>query len=236
MIKVMVADDNTSLNDLCCNFLTKDKDIEIVSSTIDGETTLEKYKELKPDVLLLDLSMPKMNGLDIINNLCLDENEKKKNNIIIISGNSDLRYNILNTSKVFRIMPKPISFDRILYTIKEIVSEQNQEKINERKIRDFLFSLNFNLYADGTIYLIDALKIGIENQKLLRNIKDLYDKVAEIHSIPSNSVKWSIRNAIETMNNNTSKNEINSIFNISYKGKLTPKYFIPLVISHFQID
>ena len=45
----MVADDNTSLNDLCCNFLTKDKDIEIVSSTIDGETTLEKYHETNKD-------------------------------------------------------------------------------------------------------------------------------------------------------------------------------------------
>ena len=120
MIKVMVADDNTSLNDLCCNFLTKDKEIQIVSSTIDGETTLQKYNALKPDVLLLDLDMPKMNGLDVINNLCLDEDEKKKNNIIIISGNAPLRYNLLNTSKVFRIMPKPIDFDKILYTIKEI--------------------------------------------------------------------------------------------------------------------
>ena len=200
MIKVMVADDNTSLNDLCCSFLTKDKEIQIVSSTIDGETTLQKYNELKPDVLLLDLDMPKMNGLDVINNLCLDETEKKKNNIIIISGNAPLRYNLLNTSKVFRIMPKPIDFDNLLYTIKEISTIENRKKITNKEIRDFLFTLNFNLYADGTLYLIDALRFGIENPRLLRNIKDIYDKVAELHSIPSNSVKWGIRNAIETMN------------------------------------
>lgn len=236
MIKVMVADDNTSLNDLCCSFLTKDKEIKIVSSTIDGETTLQKYIELKPDVLLLDLDMPKMNGLDVINNLCLDETEKKKNNIIIISGNAPLRYNLLNTSKVFRIMPKPIDFDNLLYTIKEISTIENRKKITNKEIRDFLFTLNFNLYADGTLYLIDALRFGIENPRLLRNIKDIYDKVAELHSIPSNSVKWGIRNAIETMNHNTTIDEINSKFNISYIKKMTPKYFIPLVISYFQKD
>lgn len=234
MIKVMVADDNTALNDLCCNILTKDKDIQIVSSTLDGEATFKKYNELKPDVLLLDLDLPKMNGLDIINNLCLDENEKKKNNIIILSGNAPLRYNLLNTSKVFRIMPKPFDFETILYTIKEIVNEEDKEEITNKEIRDFLFTLNFNLYADGTIYLIDALKLGIKKPRLLRNIKDIYEQVAEIHSIPSTSIKWGIRNAIETMNHNTTQSEINAKFNITYTKKMTPKYFIPLVISRFE--
>lgn len=234
MIKVMIADDNVALNDLCCNILTKDKDIQIVSHTLDGEATLKKYNELKPDVLLLDLALPKMNGLDIINNLCLDENEKKKNNIIILSGDAPLRYNLLNTSKVFRIMPKPFDFETILYTIKEIANEENKKEITNKEIRDFLFTLNFNLYADGTIYLIDALKLGIKNPRLLRNIKDIYEQVAKLHSIPSTSIKWGIRNAIETMNHNTTQNEINAKFNITYTKKMTPKNFIPLVISYFQ--
>ena len=93
MIQVMIADDNLDLNNLCCNILSKDKDIQIISSTLDGESTLKDYMQLKPDVLLLDLDLPKMNGIDIINNICLDETEKRKNNIIIISGNTELRYN-----------------------------------------------------------------------------------------------------------------------------------------------
>lgn len=234
MIKVMIADDNTALNDLCCSILTKDKELEIVSSTIDGETTLQKYNELKPDVLLLDLDLPKMNGLDVINNLCLDENEKKKNNVIIISGNAPLRYNLFNTSKVFRIMPKPIDFDKVIFTIKDIA--KSKKSITNKEIRNFLFSLNFNLYADGTIYLIEAIQLGIEQPKLVKNIKNLYDSIAEFHSIPSNTVKWGIRNAIDTMNHNTTQKEINQKFNISYIKKMTPKYFIPLVISHFQED
>ena len=43
MIRVMVADDNMDLNNLYCKFLTKDKDIKIISQTTDGKETLEKY-------------------------------------------------------------------------------------------------------------------------------------------------------------------------------------------------
>lgn len=234
MIQVMIADDNLDLNNLCCNILSKDKDIQIISSTLDGESTLKDYMQLKPDVLLLDLDLPKMNGIDIINNICLDETEKKKNNIIIISGNSELRYNLFNTSKIFRIMPKPVDFNDVISTIKEIVTENNYIPIVEKEIRNFLFSLNFNLYADGTRYLIDAIKLGSENIRLVRNIKTLYDEVAELHSTSSNTIKWGIRNAIETMNHNTTKHEINKIFHINYDKKMTPKYFIPLVISYFD--
>lgn len=234
MIQVMIADDNLDLNNLCCNILSKDKDIQIISSTLDGESTLKDYMRLKPNVLLLDLDLPKMNGIDIINNICLDETEKKKNNIIIISGNTELRYNLFNTSKIFRIMPKPVDFNDVISTIKEIVTENNYIPIVEKEIRNFLFSLNFNLYADGTRYLIDAIKLGYENIKLVRNIKTLYDEVAELHSTSSNTIKWGIRNAIETMNHNTTKHEINKIFHINYDKKMTPKYFIPLVISYFD--
>lgn len=234
MIQVMIADDNLDLNNLCCNILSKYKDIQIISSTLDGESTLKDYMRLKPDVLLLDLDLPKMNGIDIINNICLDETEKKKNNIIIISGNTELRYNLFNTSKIFRIMPKPVDFNDVISTIKEIVTENNYIPIVEKEIRNFLFSLNFNLYADGTRYLIDAIKLGSENIRLVRNIKTLYDEVAELHSTSSNTIKWGIRNAIETMNHNTTKHEINKIFHINYDKKMTPKYFIPLVISYFD--
>lgn len=234
MIQVMIADDNLDLNNLCCNILSKDKDIQIISSTLDGESTLKDYMRLKPDVLLLDLDLPKMNGIDIINNICLDETEKKKNNIIIISGNTELRYNLFNTSKIFRIMPKPVDFNDVISTIKEIVTENNYIPIVEKEIRNFLFSLNFNLYADGTRYLIDAIKLGSENIRLVRNIKTLYDEVAELHSTSSNTIKWGIRNAIETMNHNTTKHEINKVFHINYDKKMTPKYFIPLVISYFD--
>lgn len=232
MIRVMIAEDNTYLNHLCCNYLTNDKDIQIVYSAYDGQETLEKYNELKPDVLLLDLNLPKMNGIDIINNISLDTEEKNKCNIIIISGNAPLRFNLLNTAKVYRVIPKPIDFNKIISAIKEIPSESNI--LTEKEVKDYLYYLNFNTYSDGTDYLVEAIKMAYDTPTLMKNVKDIYSIISKKHTVPSNTIKSSIRNSIDTMERNTTKKEIQEKLNISDSRKLTTKYLIPLVVSHFD--
>ena len=81
MVQVMIAEDNIELSSMYCRFLTKDKNINIISKTRDGESTVEMYQALKPDVLLLDLDMPKLNGLEVINRISKDSDEKNKCNI-----------------------------------------------------------------------------------------------------------------------------------------------------------
>ena len=69
MIKVMIAEDNIHISKNCFKFLTNDENIKVVSCTLDGEETLKDYFKLQPDVLLLDLNMPKINGIDVINTI-----------------------------------------------------------------------------------------------------------------------------------------------------------------------
>lgn len=230
MIRVMIAEDNTSLNHLCCNYLTNDENLKLIYSAYDGEETLEKYNELKPDILLLDL--PKMNGLDVINNICLDPDEKNKCNIIIISGDTDLRFNLLNTSKVYSILPKPVDFNKIVSTIKEIPIEYNT--LTQKQIKEYLYYLNFNTYSVGTDYLVEAIRLAYDRPILMKNVKDIYSLISEKYTVPQNTVKSSIRNSIDTMERNTTKNEIQAKLKISCSRKLTAKYFIPLVLSHFE--
>lgn len=235
MIKVMVADDNIELNSMCCNFLTNDKEIEIVSRTIDGESTLKNYLDLKPDVLLLDLDLPKLNGLDIINSLCLNSEEKNKCNIIVISGNIDMRHNLFNTSKIYRIIPKPASFDYILNIVKEMTSDK--DLLFQKNLKDLLLDLKFNLYSTGTVYLIDAINIAYTRPVLLRNIKDLYVKIGTKYDVPYKKVKWSIRNSIDTMNKYISTDFLHSIFHIYETNyKITPKYFLTMIIEYLEND
>ena len=112
---------------------------------------------------------------------------------------------------------------------------RNTKKLSDKKLRKFLFTLNFNVYSDGTTYLIDAINIAYQNPYLLSKIKDIYSIISIKYSISEESVKWSIRNSIEAMNRNTSNKEINKILSINRYRKVTPKYFIPLVISHFEL-
>ena len=56
----------------------------------------------------------------------------------------DLRFNLLNTSKVYRILPKPVDFNMIVSAIKEIPNEYNT--LTQKQIKDYLYYLNFNTY------------------------------------------------------------------------------------------
>ena len=111
---------------------------------------------------------------------------------------------------------------------------KNTNKLSDKKLREFLFTLNFNIYSVGTKYLIEAINIAYQKPYLLNKIKDIYSIISIKYSISEDSVKWSIRNSIETMNRNTSEKEINKKLDTIGYRKMTPKYFIPLVISLFN--
>mgnify|MGYP002725531697 CR=1 FL=1 len=62
-IKVLIADDNGNFIQQVKSFLASDPDIEIVGEAKDGKEAISKVKELTPDIVLMDVRMPKMSGL-----------------------------------------------------------------------------------------------------------------------------------------------------------------------------
>jgi DNA-binding NarL/FixJ family response regulator len=62
--RVLIADDNVYVRDVIRTFLHDQVDIEVCGEAVDGVETIEKTRELKPDLVLLDLSMPKLNGAE----------------------------------------------------------------------------------------------------------------------------------------------------------------------------
>lgn len=235
MVKVMIADDNIDLNSMYCKFLTNDKSIEVVSSTTDGETTLDEYLKHKPDLLLLDLDMPKINGLEIINKLSYDTTEKSKCNIIVISGSTEMRFQLLNTAKVYRIIPKPTSPQHVLDVIKEFDKENTiSEVLSTKKISDLLIDLNIQPYSKNYDYLIDSILIAYKKPFVLRNIKLLYEEIGRKNNVSPTQVKWIIRNSINVMNKYITQDMLSSIFHIRDNRILTPKYFFTMLIQYFE--
>ena len=114
MIKVMIAEDNIHISKNCFKLLTNDENIKVVSCTLDGEETIKDYFDLKPDVLLLDLNMPKINGLDVINTIGKYTEERSKCNIIVVSGSSEYLYKLYNTAQVYRVIHKPVDLEYVL--------------------------------------------------------------------------------------------------------------------------
>jgi len=237
MIRVMVADDNIDLNNMYCKFLTKDKDIKIISQTTDGKETIEKYQELKPDLLLLDLEMPKINGLEVINYLSKDPNEKNKKNIIVISGKDAIRANLWNMSKVYMSLSKPTDFDLIMHQIQDFIKEKKikNKEITEKEILTFLYSINAKSRQRNISLLIKAIEIAYKKPYLLRNINDLYNYISEIENKNSTAVQWSIRNTIRNINKNIPDDKLKTIFHLpDFDRSITPKYFFDNTIKYLK--
>ena len=231
MISVMVAEDSLEQNSKCCEFLTKDKDINVISRTLDGKSTVQEYLIKKPDVLLLDLELPLLNGLEVIDNLSLDINERKKCNIVILTGSDRLRLIMSNTSKVYKIIAKPYNLDDVLSTIKEIGSIPSE--LDRKEIKDLLYELKFNMYSKGSRYIADAIQLAYKDIDLLSNVSSLYKLVALQNDEKDNKIQRSIRSSIDTMNSHISKEQLRSFFHIYDNDIITPKYFFTTVVDYF---
>ena len=66
MIRVLIADDSAFMRKILTDLFNKQSDFQVVGTAINGKDTIEKVKELKPDVLTLDVTMPVMDGLNAL--------------------------------------------------------------------------------------------------------------------------------------------------------------------------
>ena len=72
MTTVLIAEDSQVIQRLLREVLAKDKSINIVGATLDGEATVREVKQLKPDMVIMDYRMPKMNAPEMIKEIMSD--------------------------------------------------------------------------------------------------------------------------------------------------------------------
>lgn len=90
MIRVVIADDHTIVREGLKQLLA-DADFSIVGEARDGQEVLQCVRELEFDVLLLDMSMPKKSGIELIKQI---RSEKPKLRILILSMHEEQQYAI----------------------------------------------------------------------------------------------------------------------------------------------
>ncbi|MBO5057415.1 MAG: response regulator transcription factor [Lachnospiraceae bacterium] len=88
-IKVMLADDHILLREGIKNLLEFDGSIEVIEQASDGFECLDKLKEAKPDILLLDINMPRMNGIEVLEELKARKDPVK---VLILTVHSEVEY------------------------------------------------------------------------------------------------------------------------------------------------
>src|SRR5690348_238433 len=87
--KVLIADDHAMIRDGVRALLLKNKELIIAGEAQSGEEAITKYRTIKPHLLILDISMPDMNGMDAVRQIIGEDPEAK---IIILSMYDDEDY------------------------------------------------------------------------------------------------------------------------------------------------
>lgn len=178
MIDLMIADDDLYFAKKLSLLLAQEKDFRVVSITTDGLQTLMDYSSLKPDVLLLDLNMPYLNGYQVLDTLSKNPTEKDKKNVIIISGDNDARASLRNTRKVIWMMNKDFNQELLFEIIREIKSDS---KINDlqKDIDDLFNELKFDSTLKGTLLLKRSVYLTYTEPVKYSKTDDLITDVAE---------------------------------------------------------
>jgi len=88
-IRILIADDHAVLREGMRNLLEREKDLEVIGEASDGEEAVKVVSELKPDVVLMDIVMPKLSGIEATK---LIKQASPTTNILILTAYSDIRY------------------------------------------------------------------------------------------------------------------------------------------------
>jgi two-component system, NarL family, response regulator len=117
-IRILIADDHPVVREGLVTILELESDMKIVGQAHDGEEACRLYKELSPDILILDLRMPKKDGLQVVAELM---SERPRPRIIVLTNSAkaeDLRRALTAGAKGYLL--KGAEPDQVCDTIREV--------------------------------------------------------------------------------------------------------------------
>ena len=118
MIQLIIADDHPIVRSGIKSILSTEKSFNIIDEAVNGEDAYDKIITKNPNVAVIDMSMPKMNGIELLNKL---KKNKIKNNVIILSNYDDKEYiieSIKAGAKAYLL--KDVELEILTETIKRV--------------------------------------------------------------------------------------------------------------------
>lgn len=164
MIKIIIADDQQLFTDLLQHMLSGCGEIEVLACSQNGEDAVKLAKNLLPDVILMDLSMPGCDGLEAIK---LIRNENIKTKILVLSASDDdSDVNEAINNDVDGYILKSIGKEELILAIKSVYSGMKVIDTNIKRQLNGNSKKNVVRKGDKTIVNIDGFQIELTRRDI----------------------------------------------------------------------
>ena len=257
-LSVAIADDNEIMLQLLGDIIESDDELNVVGTAKDGEEAYRVIKTKEPDIVLLDIVMPTLDGLGVLSRVNKDKTIKKHPAFIMISaiGQDRITEDAINMGASYYIM-KPFDNDMIIDRIKRIknrsVPGMEKRKINayekaepvserslESDVTEIIHEIGVPAHIKGYQYMRDAITLVVSNMDLLSAVtKELYPTIAAMNGTTPSRVERAIRHAIELAWNRGKLETLNNLFGYTIqndKGKPTNSEFIAIIADKLRLE
>ena len=246
-LSILIADDNNSLTDELSAYINIQSDMTTAAVASDGEEAWSLILETKPDVVILDMVMPKLDGMGVLKRM----RDMTKKPVVIVYSVSALTRTVETAASLGAdyYLLKPQSCERVADTIRELTKTESTDIKNplskeavdlETLVTEFIHELGVPAHIKGYQYIRTAIMMVVENMDMLNFItKQLYPEIAHIYNTTASRVERAIRHSIEVAWTRGKPETMNEIFGYTIhtgKGKPTNSEFIAMVADRIRLQ
>lgn len=254
-IKIVLVDDNKEFCQLLEEYLDEIDEFEVVGVAYNGVDGLKLLREEDPDVLILDLIMPHLDGIGVMEEMNRTQlGEDVKTIILTAFGQEEVTQRVVELGANYYIM-KPFDLDKLVERIRQLMEPPSGSSNGQAftsgsgkkknvdldvRITEVMHQLGVPAHIKGYIYLRNAIELVIKDVELLGAVtKELYPTVAKnFHTTPSR-VERAIRHAIEVSWDRGNITALNKYFGNTVSansGKPTNSQFIAKIADKLRLE
>ena len=246
-IRLAIVDDNESFVDALTETISDDPNYQLAGVAFDGEDGLRMIREKKPDLVILDIIMPRMDGLTLMDRILHADSSADVPAFVVVSavGREEIAQEAFELGARYYIR-KPVDPAVVLGKLRRISRGEMPAKMPYPILRgpahmvsmaaerpryyftgnpqidvtSILQEIGVPAHVRGYQYLRDAILLSMESPSLLTSAsKKLYPKVAEEYATTTGRVERAIRHAIESAWNKGGMEEMNRMFQCEFNMK-----------------
>jgi len=251
-IRILLADSNSDFSTVLSEMIRAEGDLELAGTATDGLEALSMTAELMPDIILLDLVLPKLDGMEVLRRIP-DTGVHCK--IIVLSGfyNNQIILDCSSAGADY-FMPKPCDISALFSRIRQLsgaVKEyipgtgidcrnvNRNEPDLESVVTDIIHEIGVPAHIKGYQYLREAIILTINNMDMINAVtKVLYPEVAKKFGTTPSRVERAIRHAIEVAWDRGDIEVLQKFFGYTVsniKGKPTNSEFIAMIADNLSL-